>query len=463
MNAAAGDGHFDLVVVGGGSGGLAGAFRAARHGARVALLEPGALGGTCVNVGCVPKKAMWLAAELAQKMGLARELGFALPTPLPPLDWRAFIAFRQKYIANIHASYLRRLDAAGIALLPVRGRLAAAGVVACENGLALHAPQVLLATGGRTQRPAIDGADLAIDSDGFFALDAAPRRVAIVGAGYVAVELAGVLQALGSQVELFVRGRRLLEGFDADIAAQLAEDYRQQGIHARFGTSLRSLRRTGEGILLRDADARDAGPYDCVIMATGRRPNSDGLGLEALGVEVDARGFVEVDDFQRTSVPGIHAVGDLCGRAQLTPVAIAAARRLMDRLFGGREGARLDYDDIPTVVFSHPPIGKVGLVEEEARAAHGDAVRVHSAGFRPMLHALADSPQRSLFKLVCVADGGDDAPERQRVVGIHLLGEAADEMLQGFAVALKRGITLADLHDTVAIHPTSAEEVVLMG
>jgi glutathione reductase (NADPH) len=456
------DGHFDLVVVGGGSGGLAGAFRAAKHGARVALLEPGPLGGTCVNVGCVPKKAMWLAADLAQKMALARELGFALPTPLPALDWPAFIAFRQRYIANIHASYLRRLDAAGIVLLPSRGRLAAPGVVACANGVELHAPQVLLATGGRTQRPAIDGADLAIDSDGFFALDAAPKRVAVVGGGYVAVELAGVLQALGSHVELFVRGDRLLHGFDGDLASQLAEDYRQQGIRAHFGASVQSLRRAGGGIVLRDAQARDSDSFECVVMATGRRPNSDGIGLEAAGVALDARGFVQVDDFQRTSVPGVHAIGDLAGRAQLTPVAIAAARRLMDRLFGGRADAHLDYAGIPTVLFSHPPIGMVGLTEDEARAAHGDAMRVHRAGFRPMLHALADSPQRSLFKLVCVAEGGD-APERQRVVGIHLLGEAADEMLQGFAVALKRGITLADLHDTVAIHPTSAEEVVLMG
>jgi glutathione reductase (NADPH) len=463
VNAARGDGHFDLVVLGGGSGGLAGAFRAAKHGARVALLEPGPLGGTCVNVGCVPKKAMWLAADLAQKMALARELGFALPSPLPALDWPAFIAFRQKYIANIHASYLRRIDAAGIVLMPARGRLAAPGVVVCDNGVELRAPQVLLATGGRPQRPAIDGAELAIDSDGFFALEAAPRKVAVVGGGYIAVELAGVLQALGSRVELFVRGRRLLHGFDADIATQLAEDYRQQGVHAHFGATLRSLRRVEDGVVLRDGEGRDSAPFDCVIMATGRRPNSDGIGLDAAGVALDARGHVQVDDFQRTSVPGVHAIGDLAGRAQLTPVAIAAARRLMDRLFGGREDARLDYADIATVVFSHPPVGKVGLTEEEAHAAHGDAVRVHAAGFRPMLHALADSPQRSLFRLVCVADAAGDAPAQQRVVGIHLLGEAADEMLQGFAVALKRGITLADLHDTVAIHPTSAEEVVLMG
>ena len=216
---------------------------------------------------------------------------------------------------------------------------------------------------------------------------------------------------------------------------------------------------------MRGSDARegrvvDSGPFDSVILATGRRPNSDGIGLEEAGIEIDPRGHVVVDEFQRTSVEGVHALGDVTDRVALTPVAIAAARRLMDRLFGGRDDARLDYADIATVVFSHPPLGKVGMTEEEARAVHGDAVSVHRAGFRPMLHSLADSPQRSLFKLVCVGNG--DAPADRRVVGIHLLGDGVDEILQGFAVALKRGITLADLHDTVAIHPTSAEELVLI-
>ena len=453
--------EFDLVVLGGGSGGLAAAFRAAGHGARVALLEPGELGGTCVNVGCVPKKAMWLAGDLAHKLALARELGFALPDELPALDWPAFIAFRQRYIGNIHASYQKRLDAAGIALMPVHGRIVAAGAVECSNGVRVQAPQILIATGGRPQLPAIPGAELGIDSDGFFRLNAAPARVAIIGAGYVAVELAGVLQALGSRVELFVRGRRLLTGFDADIATQLVEDYRQHGIHSHFGFTLQSLHAQDCGIALRDSSAKDAGPFDTVLLATGRRPNSDGIGLEQAGVALDPSGHIVVDEFQRTSVEGIHALGDVTDRIALTPVAIAAARQLMDRLFGGRADARLDYADIATVVFSHPPIGKVGMTEEEARAEHGDAaVSVHRAGFRPMLHALADSPQRSLFKLICVGDG--DAADQRRVVGIHLLGEGADEMLQGFAVALKRGITLADLHDTVAIHPTSAEELVLI-
>ena len=452
--------HFDLVVMGGGSGGLAAAFRAAEHGARVALLEPGALGGTCVNAGCVPKKAMWLAADLAQKLSLARELGFGLPEPLPVLDWPAFIASRQGYIANIHASYRKRLDASGVVLMPVRGSLAEPGVVACDNGLRLRAKQILVATGGRPMRPDIPGADLAIDSDGFFQLDAAPARVAIVGGGYVGVELAGVMQALGSRVELFARGRRLLGDFDADLVAQLVEDYRQHGIHTHFGYDLQALHAQADGIALRGTSSRDVEPFDVVILATGRYPNSGGIGLEAAGVALDSGGHVQVDDFQRTSVDGVHALGDVTNRIGLTPVAIAAARRLMDRLFGGSDDARLDYTDIATVVFSHPPLGKVGMTEDEARAKHGDAVSVHRAGFRPMLHALANSPQRSLFKLVCV--GAGSAPSERRVVGIHLLGEGVDEILQGFAVALKKGITLADLHDTVAIHPTSAEELVLI-
>ena len=447
---------FDLVVLGAGSGGLAAAFRAANHGAKVALLAEGPLGGTCVNVGCVPKKAMWLAADLAHRMALAQSLGFDVPEAAPTLDWIAFVAHRQRYIANIHASYQQRLDQAGIALVPRRGHLVAAGTVECGDGVRLRAPNILLATGGRPQRPDIPGAELGIDSDGFFHLCDAPERVAIVGAGYIAVELAGVLQALGSHVELFVRKRRLLESFDEDVTTQLVEDQRQHGIHTRFGYALQSVRRdAADRMVLRDASGHDSEGFDTLVFATGRRPASGGIGLEALGVAMDPRGHVLVDGFQRTSVPGICAVGDVTQAVALTPVAIAAARRLMDRLFGGQPDAKLDYSDIATVVFTHPPIGKLGLTEAEARALHGDGVRVYRAGFRPMLHALADSPQRSLFKLVCV---GDD----ERVVGIHLLGEATDEILQGFAVAMKRGLHKRDLDDTVAIHPTSAEELVLM-
>lgn len=445
---------FDLVVLGGGSGGLAAAFRAASHGARVALLEPKALGGTCVNVGCVPKKAMWLAAELSQRIAMASSLGF--DTAPRRLDWKEFIVHRQRYIAGIHASYLKRLDESGVVLMPCHGRLLDANTVVNADGVPLSAKHLLIATGGHPVRPDIPGAELGKVSDDFFSLCAAPPRVAVIGGGYVAVELAGVLQALGSQVEMFVRGPRLLDGFDTQITDELAADMRQHGVRLRFGHAVAALERApDDGVVLVGEHGTRTARFDEAIFATGRRATTRDMGLEAVGVALDAEGFVQADDRQDTNIDGIHAVGDVTGQAALTPVAIAAARRLMDRLFGGQPDARLDYTQIPTVVFSHPPVGRVGLTETQARGLYGDGVTVLTTRFRPMLHALADSPQRSLFKLVLVG-------AHKRVVGLHLLGEGADEMLQGFAVALKKGITLADLHDTMAIHPTSAEEVVLM-
>ncbi|MDH5824411.1 glutathione-disulfide reductase [Luteimonas sp. RD2P54] len=447
--------EFDLVVLGGGSGGLAGAFRAAAHGARVALLEPAELGGTCVNAGCVPKKAMWLAAQLASQIGAAAELGFDVPA-VPGFDWPEFITDRQRYIDGIHESYRRRLDQAGVVLMPRRGALQGPRTVVADDGTRLHARHVLIATGSHPLRPRIPGAELGGVSDDFFALRRAPARVALVGGGYISVELAGVLQALGSRVELFVRGPRLLSHADEDVVAQLEENYRQLGVGLHFGYRLREVEPGEDGrVRLLDADGAATEAFDTLLYAIGRRANSAGIGLDRAGVATDARGNIAVDAFQNTTAEGVYAVGDVVGRETLTPVAIAAARRLMDRLFGGREDARLDYELVPTVVFAHPPIGGVGLTEAQARERHGDAVRVYRSRFRPMLQALVDTPLCSLFKLVCVG-------EERRVVGIHLFGEAADEILQGFAVALKLGATLADLHDTVAIHPTSAEELVLM-
>ena len=450
---------YDLVVIGGGSGGLAGAFRAASHGARVALLEPGEFGGTCVNAGCVPKKAMWLAAELAQRIDMASRMGFQLPAP--KLDWKEFVVHRQRYIAGIHDSYRKRLDAAGIVHLPCRGHFVDAHTVETHEGQRVTAAHILIATGGTPRRPDMPGAGLGLVSDDFFNFHEAPARIAIIGGGYIAVELAGVLQALGSKVEMFVRGSRLLESFDVELSDELAENLAQHGIRCHFARPVNALEQAAGGkVGVLDGAGQSGEPFDSVLLATGRAPNTHGLRLQDIGVKLDAEGFIVVDGMQDTAVSSVHAVGDVSSRLALTPVAIAAARRLMDRLFGAQAGARLDYEDIATVVFSHPPLGKVGLNEAEARARHGDAVTVYRARFRPMLHALADSPQRSLFKLVCV--GAGDAPEQQRVVGIHLLGEGADEMLQGFAVALKKGITKRDLDDTMAIHPTSAEEVVLM-
>jgi len=444
---------YDLIVLGGGSGGLAAAFRAAQHGQRVAMLEPGELGGTCVNVGGVPKKAMWLAADLSARIGLAAAMGFDVPVR-PSLDWKELVVHRQAYIANIHASYLKRLDENKVVRVPRRGRLVDAHTVECSDGVRISAAHILIATGAHPQRPDIPGAELGLVSDDFFNLCSAPERVAIVGGGYIAVELAGLLQALGSRVTLLVRGERLLERFDAELTGQLAENLRHQGVQVHFGYRLRELRRDGDAVVAFGHDGPADGQFDAVFFATGRRGNSADLGLEAVGVVVGDKGEVEVDAWQTTAVPSVHAVGDIAGKVGLTPVAIAAARKLMDRLFGGQPQAKMDYENVASVVFSHPALGAVGLSEEEACAKYGD-VRVYRSNFRPMLQALADGTQRSVFKLVCVG-------EEERVVGVHLLGESADEILQGFALAVKMGVTKAQFDDTVAIHPTSAEEVVLM-
>jgi glutathione reductase (NADPH) len=443
---------FDLVVLGAGSGGIAMAIRAARLGANVALLEPGALGGTCVNVGCVPKKAMWLAAELADAQQLAHEIGFDLEPG--SLNWETFVTRRTSYIANIHASYRRRFADLGISLIAARGQFAAAGRVRA-GARELAAARFLVATGTRPQRPAIPGGELGIDSDGFFELRACPKRVAVIGSGYIAVELAGVLHALGAEVALFARGERLLRKFDHDLGEALTTAMRGQGIDATFGAEPVEVTRDAGGYRLHFADGTHANGFDELVWATGRVPNTADIGLDIAGVTLDAKGFIITNEWQDTTAPNVHAVGDVTGRVALTPVAIAASRRLADRVLGGKADAKLDYSNIATVVFSHPPLATVGLTEAEARTLHGDAVQVHRASFRPMLAALAQREQKTLMKLVCV--GADE-----RIVGIHLFGRAVDEIIQGFAVALKMGARKADLDATVAIHPTSAEELVLM-
>jgi glutathione reductase (NADPH) len=444
--------RFDLVVLGAGSAGIAMAVRSARHGAKVALVEPGPLGGTCVNVGCVPKKAMWLAAELAEAQQLAQQVGF--DSRPGALHWPNFIERRGGYIDNIHAGYRKRFDELGIELIVGRGRFLAANRIGVGER-ELVAGRVLIATGARSHRETVPGGELGIDSDGFFALRACPRRVAVVGSGYIAVELAGVLRALGAEVVLFARGDRLLRAFDRDLGEGLAQAMQARGIALAFGRKVAQATRDSGGHALLFADGSIERGFDELIWATGRDPVTAGLGLEHAGVALDAKGFVTTDEWQDTNVAGVHAVGDVTGRLALTPVAIAASRRLADRVFGGKVDAKLDYANVPTVVFSHPPIGTVGLSEEAARAQHGDAVKVYRTAFRPMLTALAHGEERTRMKLVCV---GED----ERIVGIHLIGTAADEMLQGFAVALKMGAHKADFDSTVAIHPTSAEELVLM-
>lgn len=443
----------DLIVIGAGSGGLAVALRAAGHGARVTLLEPNALGGTCINVGCVPKKIMWIAAELAEAQTVAREVGFA--SAPGELDWVEFISRREAYIQDIHESYRRRLKLFNVETISEYGRFVASNRIVA-GARELTAKHIVIATGAQPRRLAIPGGELGIDSDGFFALRACPQRVAIIGGGYIAVELAGVLHALGAAVTVFVRGELLLRGFDSETAAELSIAMTSRGVSVHNGLEPTAVTREAENYVLHFPQGEKVGGFDELIWAVGRDPNTSSLHLDAAGVEVDPGGHVHADDWQNTNVPGIHALGDVTGRLALTPVAVAAGRRLADRLFGGMPDARLNYADVPTVIFAHPPLGTVGLSEEAARLLHGDDVVVYRVRFRPMFGALTGDGERTFMKLVCV--GSDE-----RVVGIHLLGRSADEILQGFAVALKAGARKADFDATVAIHPTSAEELVLMG
>ncbi len=443
----------DLIVLGAGSGGLATAFRAAQHGARVALLDPAALGGTCVHRGCVPKKALWFAAQLAQAQQLALEFGFA--SQPGPLDWERFRGLRQRYIDAIEQRYAARLPEAGVQLLRQAGRFVAADTIELSDGHRLQAAQIVIGTGARPRRLALPGFELGMVSDDMFALHALPRRIGIVGGGSVAMEFAGLLRALGSEVEVLAHGP-LLQGFDDELVQALMQQMHAHGIRFSLQSSIQAAHRTADGIMLDDASAASRGSYDALLWAVGRVPNTEALGLDAAGVRVDDHGHVLTNTQQDTNVAGIHAVGDVTARKALTPVAVAAGRRLADRLFGGQPEAHLDYRNIPSVVFAEPPLGMVGLTEDQARSQYGDAVRVYCSRFTPMQWALGGRHEQSLMKLVCVG-------LEERVVGIHALGPGVEEMLQGFAVALKLGLHKRDLDATVAIHPTSAEELVLIG
>lgn len=447
--------QFDLVVIGGGSGGLATAQRAAEYGARVAIFEPNRLGGTCVNVGCVPKKVMWSAAELAAALEHAPYYGFDVRAS--GHDWAKLKAARDAYVLRLNGIYARNLDKKGVETVRRAVRFRGPHELVDTAGEVYGAEHVVIATGGKPGVPAVPGAELGITSDGFFELTRLPPRVAVVGSGYIAVELAGVLHALGSEVSVFVRGEAVLRYFDALLSDKLTADMRASGIEIVTGVSTRALTRAADGRLaLETVDGRRFDGFDEVLFAIGRTPNAADLALETAGVTRDAAGFVVVDAYQSTSAAGVYAVGDVTGQAELTPVAIAAGRRLADRVFGGQADRRLRYDVIPTVVFSHPPIGTVGLSEQQARERYpGETVRAYQSDFVAMFYALMDEKPRTAMKLVTV--GADE-----RVVGCHVIGLGADEMIQGFAVAVTMGARKRDFDDTIAIHPTSAEELVTM-
>jgi glutathione reductase (NADPH) len=443
---------FDLISVGGGSGGLACAQRAAEYGAKTAVIESQRLGGTCVNVGCVPKKVMWNAAGIASSLGDAADYGFDVKVGAH--DWAALKVKRDAYVQRLNGIYERNLAAKGVTYVRGVARFIDAHTVEV-GGRRLSAKHMIIATGGRACVPALPGAEIGITSDGFFELATRPQRVAVIGSGYIACELAGAFHGLGSEVHLFIRKDHPLTHFDVMLGKSLMREVRAQGMLVHEHVVPAALREeSGRKTLVAQDGATFTG-FDTILWAIGRESNVAGLDLEKAGIALDEGSFVITDTFQNTNVAGVYAIGDVTGRAALTPVAIAAGRRLSDRLFGGKPERHLDYGMIPSVVFTHPPIGTMGASEAEARAQYGDSVKVYVADFTAMYHALTARKSRTDMKLVCAG------PE-QRIVGCHIIGAGADEMLQGFAVAIRMGATKKDFDDTVAIHPTSAEELVTM-
>lgn len=459
---------YDVVFIGGGSGGSAGSRRAALHGAKTAIIEEsGKLGGTCVNVGCVPKKIMWHAADIADKLRHAADgYHFKLPQDGPQFTWATFKPQRDAYIRWLNGIYDKNITGEGVAYHAGHAKLTSPTSIEIkrEDGTtySINTDKVVLATGGRPTMSSdneIPGASLGIDSDGFFALDDQPKRVAVVGAGYIAVELAGVLNTLGSETHLIARYDKVLRTFDPSLQDVLLPWMQHTGINFHGNTKVLKVEGQPGGPLTVHLSTGKTLEVDTLLWAIGRKANTEDLGLEDVGIKVDKTGSVVVDEWQETNVKGVFSIGDVQGKALLTPVAIAAGRRLSNRLYGGEQfkNDKLDYHNIPTVVFSHPPIGTVGLTEPQAREKYGDAVKIYKSSFRALYFSMipADHKEPSLFKLVVVG------PE-ERVVGVHVIGMGSDELLQGFAVAVKMGATKRDFDDTVAIHPTSAEELVTL-
>ena len=444
------DKHYDLLVLGGGSGGLAVAEKAAAFGRKVGVIEEKRLGGTCVNNGCVPKKVMWYAANLAHAVKDAPDFG--VQARLERIDWEKLVQGRENYISMINRFWDGYVEDLGIDHIRGRGRFVDRHHVEVD-GEVYSAEHIVIATGGQPIVPPLPGSDLGITSDGFFQLAKRPDRVAIIGGGYIGVELAGVLRALGSEVTLLTLDDRILNLFDPMISEILHKEMTREGIEIHTDFQVSRLAEGEQGLIVHGA-GQDLEGFDTVIWAVGRRPNTASLNLQAAGVSVLGNGVIPVDEYENTNQPGIYAIGDITGRVQLTPVAIAAGRRLAERLFNHQPEARMDYENIPSVVFSHPPVATIGLTEQQAREEHCP-VTVYQSDFTPMRYALSEQGVTTALKLIC-------AGKEEKVVGIHIIGDSADEMMQGFAVAVKMGATKADFDRTVAIHPSSAEELVTM-
>ena len=445
--------HFDLLVIGGGSGGVAVSNRAASYGAKCALIESGRIGGTCVNVGCVPKKVMWNGANLMHAMDEGPDYGISIASH--SFDWGTLRRQRDRHVLDLNGIYERNLTKNGVELIHGTARFVGPKTVKAGADT-FTADHIVIAVGGRPVVPAVPGANFGITSDGFFELAAQPMKVAVVGGGYTAVEIAGLLRALGSEVTMLLRRAHFLNDFDPMLREELMAQMQADGVGVIAQTKIAKVEKSSAGLRITQENGEVVEGLDGLLWAIGRQPNTDRLDLRATGVTADAVGAIPTDAYQATNVAGIYAIGDVIGKLDLTPVAIAAGRRLADRLFGGMKDRKLDYQNIATVLFTHPPIGTVGMTEDEAVKAHGAAeVKVYETRFTPMYHAFTRRKVKCAMKLVV-------AGEAEKIVGCHVIGPGADELMQGFAVAVHMGATKRDFDDTVAIHPTVAEELVTM-
>ncbi|KAH3679412.1 hypothetical protein WICMUC_001032 [Wickerhamomyces mucosus] len=454
--------HYDYLVIGGGSGGVASSRRAASYGAKTLIIEGKDIGGTCVNVGCVPKKVMWYASDVAQKIKEAKEYGFDVdPSAAQSFNWEYFKPKRDAYVQRLNGIYERNLAKEGVELLYGWASFDKDGSIhvvkrdgSTEN---FTADKILIATGGKPIPPTVEGKENIIDSDGFFKLNKQPKRVAIVGAGYIGIEFAGFFHGLNTETHLIIRGETVLRKFDESIQHTITDHYVKKGINVHKTSNVSKVEKLEDGSKKVHLDTGKSIIVDEVIWTIGRR-SFLGLGLENVGVKLNDKEQIDVDGYQNTNVENIYSLGDVIGHVELTPVAIAAGRKLSNRLFGPEiyKDQKQDYENVPSVVFSHPEAGSIGLTEAEAIQKYGkDDIKIYSSRFTPMYYAMLTEKSPVSYKLIVQGSN-------EKVVGLHLVGDSSAEILQGFGVAIKMGATKADFDNVVAIHPTSAEELVTL-
>ncbi len=446
--------QYDYIVIGGGSAGSGTANRAAMYGAKVLLIEGGQVGGTCVNVGCVPKKIMWYGAQVSEAIHKYAG-GYGYEIKDSSFDFSKLKESRDGYVSRARQSYANNFERNGVERIDGFASFVDNHTVSV-NGETYTAPHITIATGGHPLYPDVPGSELGETSDDFFAWESLPKSVLVVGAGYIAAELAGVLNELGVKTDLTFRSDHILRGFDSMLSEQVMAEMETAGITMHPTSIPKSLTKTERGTLLFEAQSGETIEAERVIWAIGRGANTQNIGLENTDIKLKANGYIETDAYENTSVSGVYAIGDVNGKIALTPVAIAAGRRLSERLFNNKPEEKLDYTNVPSVIFTHPVIGTVGLSEEKAIEVYGkDNVKAYTSSFASMYTAVTDHRQLVKMKLVTVG-------EEEKVVGLHAIGYGVDEMIQGFAVAIKMGATKKDFDNTVAIHPTGSEEFVTM-